>query len=287
MSKSRDIVLGDGTSIPILYEDRNILAIDKPPGWMLAPSHWDRTGRNLQLALEACVLHRDYWARSRNVKFLRFVHRLDAETSGILLLAKSPGALSAYQKLFETRQIQKLYLAVVQGASGRKEWTCRLGLAPDPQLRGRMKPELEEGRGGDTFKDAETHFKLLGIQGDTTLLAVRPQTGRTHQIRVHLLAGGHSVIGDALYGAKPMKGNTGEFLGLRAVGIAYREPFTGKDVRIEAPVAEFLARFGFKTELASSLFVQWMDKPDNPPASTHESVALAKHQRHRNPNCGR
>ncbi len=82
MSKSRDIVLADGTSIPILYEDRNILAIDKPAGWMLAPSHWDWTGHNLQLALalEAGLKEREFWASSRNLKFLHFVHRLDAET---------------------------------------------------------------------------------------------------------------------------------------------------------------------------------------------------------------
>src|SRR5512146_1142196 len=101
MANASEIELGDGTRIRILYEDRSVLAIDKPPGWMLAPSSWDRTGRNLQRALESGVAARDFWARSRNLRYLRFVHRLDAETSGVLLLAKSVGALKAYQQMFE------------------------------------------------------------------------------------------------------------------------------------------------------------------------------------------
>lgn len=254
MSKSRDIVLGDGTSIPILYEDRNILAIDKPPGWMLAPSHWDRTGRNLQLALEACLMDRDFWASSRNLKYLRFVHRLDAETSGILLLAKSPGALTAYQRLFESRQIQKLYLAVVQGIPKRTEWTCRLGLAPDPQAHGRMKPEPKAGGRPEVYKAAETYFKVLAGHGNTSLLAVRPLTGRTHQIRVHLAECGHPVVGDPLYGSKPIDKGARAPLGLRAVGLAYREPFIGKSVQIEAPVPDFLGIFGFQKTPVSSLW---------------------------------
>ena len=82
MAKPDYIELGRDLCIPILYEDRSVLAIDKPAGWMLAPNTWDRTGRNLQLALESSVREGEYWARSRNLKFLRFLHRLDADTSG-------------------------------------------------------------------------------------------------------------------------------------------------------------------------------------------------------------
>lgn len=117
MAKAREIELADGTRIPILYEDRSVLAIDKPPGWMLAPTSWDRTERNLQRALESSVAAGDFWARSRNLKYSRFVHRLDAETSGVLLLAKSVGTLKAFQRLFETRRMKKVYLAVVQGST--------------------------------------------------------------------------------------------------------------------------------------------------------------------------
>src|ERR1700691_5946207 len=100
---------------------------------MLAPDWWDRTGRNLHLALQSSLTAGDFWARSRNLKFLRYVHRLDADTSGILLFAKSRGALDACAKLFETRAMEKIYLAVVEGVPKQNEWTCQLALAPDPK----------------------------------------------------------------------------------------------------------------------------------------------------------
>src|SRR5438046_2988088 len=115
MAKPDRIELPEGTVIPILYEDRSVLAIDKPAGWLLAPDSWNKTGRNLQLALRSSIEAGDFWAHARNLKFLRFVHRLDAETSGVLLLVKSPGAVPAYSALFESRAVKKIYLAVVEG----------------------------------------------------------------------------------------------------------------------------------------------------------------------------
>src|SRR5438477_2063753 len=100
MAKPDRIELPEGTVIPILYEDRAVLAIDKPAGWLLAPDSWDRTSRNLQLALMSSIRGGDYWARSRNLQFLRFAHRLDADTSGVLLLVKNSGAVQAYSRLF-------------------------------------------------------------------------------------------------------------------------------------------------------------------------------------------
>src|SRR5438128_9176077 len=114
MAKPQQIELGDGTIIPILYEDRSVLAIDKPAGWLLIPTSWERTARNLQLAIESSIAAGDFWAKSRNLKFLRFVHRLDAETTGVLLLGKSAGAMPVYSQLFEGREVEKVYLAVVE-----------------------------------------------------------------------------------------------------------------------------------------------------------------------------
>src|SRR5574340_144471 len=115
MPKPAYIELPTGERIAILYEDRAVLAIDKPPGWMLAPVSWQKTSRNLQAALMSSVAARDFWARSRGLKYLRFVHRLDADTSGVLLLAKSPGAVRTLGALFESREMEKLYVAVVCG----------------------------------------------------------------------------------------------------------------------------------------------------------------------------
>ena len=239
MAKPSHIELPDGTRIPILYEDRSVLAIDKPAGWLLVPDSWERTGRNLQLALTSSLKLGDFWARSRNLKFLRFVHRLDADTSGVLLLAKSPGALQALSKLFEARRVEKSYLAAVRGIPGEKTWTCRLRLAPEKKAIGRMKVDQRAG------KDAETHFTVLQTRKDSALIEARPTTGRTHQIRVHLATAGHAVIGDPLYGPKDVM-QPGRELALRAVALAYCDPFQKTQVRIQAPNSEFKKRFGFE-----------------------------------------
>src|SRR5690242_17749671 len=104
---------------------------------MLVPYNWDKTGRNLQLAISSAVLGCAFWARSRNLRFLRYVHRLDAETSGVLLFAKSPGAVRSYGDLFESRRMRKRYLAVVRGNPKRDQWVCQANLGPDPKEHGR------------------------------------------------------------------------------------------------------------------------------------------------------
>jgi RluA family pseudouridine synthase len=200
MSKPNYAELPNGERIPILYEDRSVLAIDKPAGWMLVPFNWQKTSRNLQAALTSSIAARDFWARSRGLKYLRFVHRLDADTSGVLLLAKSPGAVRTLGALFESRRMEKTYLAVVLGVPNAREWTCRLKLAPDPAAVGRMRVDARHG------KEAETHFRVLQSNGGMTLIEVLPVTGRTHQIRVHLAESDHPVVGDPLYGPPPAEG---------------------------------------------------------------------------------
>jgi RluA family pseudouridine synthase len=236
VAKPSFIELPTGEQIPILYEDRAVMAIDKPRGWMLVPFSWQKTGRNLQAALASSIAARDFWARSRNLKFLRCVHRLDAETTGILLLAKSPGAVDTFGNLFESRRMAKIYLAVVRGLPGRNEWTCRLKLAPDPRSRGRMKVDARHG------KDAETHFRVLQPGEHSTLVEAHPVTGRTHQIRVHLAESGVPVVGDELYGPQPARGIN---LGLRAAGLSYTDPFTKRRIDIRAPIEAFCREYGF------------------------------------------
>jgi len=235
MAKSNFIELPGCEPIPILYEDRSVLAVDKPPGWMLAPVAWQNTSRNLQAAIESSIAAHDFWARSRGLKFLRHVHRLDADTSGVLLFAKSPGAVEKFFDLFESRQMEKTYLAVTVGEPEENEWTCQLKLAPDKKRFRKMKVD---GRFG---KESETRFKLLETRGRFSLIEAKPITGRTHQIRVHLAEAGLPIVGDELYGKS--KGNLP--LGLRAVRLGYLDPFTKKRVEIHAPVENFLKEFGF------------------------------------------
>lgn len=262
MAKPNHIELSDGDIIiPILYEDRSVLAIDKPAGWMLAPDSWDRTGRNLHLALQSSLNAGDFWARSRNLRYLRFVHRLDAETTGITLFAKSAGALRAYSELFETRRVEKTYLASVHGIPKPKQWTCELPLIADPGMKGRMKVVTQKMRSAlqakqnlsdqpdaAVEKDAETHFTVLqtSTASNTALIEARPTTGRTHQIRVHLAAAEHPVVGDPLYGTDlPAASKGRQQLALRAVKLAFRDPFQKRMIRIQAPTNEFLKTYGW------------------------------------------
>src|SRR5580693_3713156 len=113
MAKPNSIELPDCHPIRILYEDRTAIAVDKPPGWMLVPHTWQRTDWNLQAAITSSIAVGDFWARSRNLKFLRHIHRLDADTTGVLLFGKSPGALETFSDLFEGRKMEKTYLAIV------------------------------------------------------------------------------------------------------------------------------------------------------------------------------
>ena len=236
MPRPNAIQLGDELTIPILYEDRSVIAIDKPAGWMLVPYNWDRTGRNLQLAISSSILGGEFWARSRNLKFLKHIHRLDAETTGVLLFAKSPGALQTYSDLFESRSMKKRYLAVARGEPKKDAWVCDLKLGPDPKENGRHKVDP---RG----KDAETHFKVLEKRDGLALIESRPVTGRTHQIRLHLTSAGLPIVGDTMYGAPEDRGRKTATMGLRAVGLEYTDPFTRRTIRIEAPQEEFIGQF--------------------------------------------
>ena len=235
MAKPKFIELPGCEPIPILFEDRSVIAIDKPRGWMLVPHSWRLTNWNLQAAIDSSIRADDFWAKSRNLSFLRNVHRLDADTSGVLLFAKSPGAVDTYSDLFEDRRMDKMYIAVVAGVPRENEWVCRLPLAPDPKKFGSMKVDFKEG------KECETKFRVLRKKGRFTLIEASPLTGRTHQIRVHLAESGTPIMCDELYG----RVEKGFRLGLRAVRLAYFDPFTKKRVDIHAPTETYLKEYGF------------------------------------------
>ena len=237
MARPNCIQLFKEEPIPILYEDRSILAIDKPAGWMLVPFSWQRTNRNLQAAIQSSIGAGHFWARSRAIRFLKYIHRLDAETTGILLFAKSQGALDSYGNLFEQREMEKIYLAMTDVEPKQAAWTCRLKLGPDPEQHGLMRVDKQG-------KEAETAFRVVASANGVHLIEARPSTGRQHQIRIHLAESGCPIVADEIYGRAE-----DALMGLRAVGLAYRDPFTRKPVAIRAPVAEFLEYFGFASDV--------------------------------------
>jgi len=241
------IELTNGEQIPILYEDRSVIAVDKPADWMLVPTTWQRTQHNLQAAIESAIAAGQFWARSRNLKFLRYIHRLDAETTGVLLFGKTPGAVRSYSELFESRRMEKLYLAVVESVPKQSDWVCRDSVGEESSSPKRMKIDPRHG------KPAETHFKVVGAAGGRALIEARPVTGRTHQIRVHLAHAGVPVFGDPLYGRAL------DAMALRSVMLAYRDPFTRKQVCVKAPLEEFLKSYNFSRDIIES--AKWTNTP--------------------------
>lgn len=244
--KTSFIELGTGEQIPILYEDRSVIAVDKPAGWMLVPTTWQRTQRNLQAAIESSIAAREFWARSRNLKFLRYVHRLDAETSGVLLFGKTPGAVRSYGELFESRRMEKVYLAVIECVPKQSQWVCREKIGEQTSSPKRMKVDARNG------KPAETHFKVLATGERGTLVEARPVTGRTHQIRVHLAHSASAIVGDALYGTARKT----DAMALRSIMLSYRDPFTRKTVCVKAPVDDFLRTYSFAPNEVG--FAEWI-----------------------------
>jgi len=249
--------------VDVLYEDRAFLAINKPAGLIAAPESWSRTRRNLMLYLQEGIQRRAYWAVSRGIRWIKNVHRIDADTSGILLLAKTPAALDRMSELWERREVEKEYIALVEkslaqpppavcrlsvtrvtfkrhavetrpapcfrgtGGEGVASFQIARGIAPHPKREGLMVIDDKRGKPAQTFVSLREQFS------HHALLSVKPVTGRTHQIRIHLASVGLPIVSDPLYGSG--RGGPMPRLGLHAARLRFVHPFTHRPVEIEAP----------------------------------------------------
>ena len=182
-------VLADPGELTILYEDADALAVDKPAGQTVHPS-----GRHLAGTLIQEV-HARYSEGGELGVPIRLCHRIDKETSGVVLLGKGERAHRRIRKQFERRMIEKEYLALVHGVPERDSGTIELALGPAHASQVRMKIAVQEGG-----QPARTDWRVLERRAGFALVSCLPLTGRQHQIRVHLAAIGHPIVGDKLYG---------------------------------------------------------------------------------------
>ena len=175
----------------IIYEDDDLLVIDKPAGLPIhpAPGHYSHTLVNAILAYLPSLPESDDSLRPG------IVHRLDKDASGVMVVAKNSVAQANLINQFKTRSVVKAYLVLVKGRLTPDEGVIEAPIGRDPRNRKRM-AVVAEG------KEARTQYYVIKHVGDYTLVEVRPETGRTHQIRVHLSAIGYPVVGDSVYGVK-------------------------------------------------------------------------------------
>ena len=211
----------------VRFEDEHLLVVDKPAGVVTHPSAGHRTGTLVHGLLARAIAGGDDPTRPG------IVHRLDRDTSGLLVVARSPRAHRRLQRLLRERRVDRRYLALVHGPAP-PALTIARPVGRDPRARTRMSASAPAGR------EAVTHVRRLEEIGPYALVEARLETGRTHQIRVHLEAEGMPVAGDPVYGRRRDDLGVGRQF-LHAARLSFPHPETGEPVEVESPLPPDLA----------------------------------------------
>jgi len=245
----------------VLFEDETLLVIDKPANLPVHPA-----GKYYFNTLLVHLRSQGYTAPMDANKEFYLVHRIDKETSGILVLTKTSETSAHLCDQFSGRTVKKTYLAIVKGVPKEKEFTVKFPLGRDPQSKIRLKmTHIEEANGG---LNAETEFKCLDSFSGYSLIECHPHTGRQHQIRIHLALSGYPIVGDKLYGLTESEAYTLfedpylkdgalermispetqaklilERHALHAHAIDFIHPVTNKSLRLQAPLTKDLVDF--------------------------------------------
>lgn len=250
--------------LDVVYEDKHLAVINKPAGMMVhAGAGESDDARNSNTLVNALLFH--FNALSSTGGDLRpgIVHRLDKETSGLIIVAKNDAAHAKLAELFSTRQVRKTYIALVHGWVERQKGTITAAISRDLVRRTRMTT-----RPAENSRSAVSHYEVIQRLdtrfGKFTLVRVRIETGRTHQIRVHMASIGHPVVGDTLYGAPAQLQDQAALQSgssraarrrieverhkldrnfLHAARLEFVHPITGKPLELEAPLPAELEAF--------------------------------------------
>jgi 23S rRNA pseudouridine1911/1915/1917 synthase len=219
----------DPTPVPILYRDEHLVVVSKPAGVITHPTASRRTGTLVNRLLGMGIP----LAAGGDPDRPGIVHRLDAGTSGLMVVASSEAAREKLAEMFRRHQVERTYFALVRGTPAHEEFLID---APLERHRARIKI------GAVTGREAATEIRVVERHDRSALVEARPRTGRTHQIRVHLAAVGHPILGDRAYGGG---GDEAKRLGLsrpflHSWRIAFDHPITGKRIELQAPLASDL-----------------------------------------------
>lgn len=214
--------------IDIIYEDKDIIVVNKPKGMVVHPANGNPDGTLVNAILAKC---KDSLSGIGGEIRPGIVHRLDKDTSGLLIIAKNDQAHINISKQIQDRKVIKKYIALVKGVIGENTATIDMPIARSTKDRKKMAVDPKG-------KEAITHYKVLQRYDKYTLLEIKIDTGRTHQIRVHMSYIGHPVVGDMQYSnGKNEFGIEGQML--HSKYLEFDHPITGKRLKLEAPLPEY------------------------------------------------
>jgi 23S rRNA pseudouridine1911/1915/1917 synthase len=214
--------------LDLLHEDRHVIVVNKPPGLLTIPSGPGRGEYEDTLLKRAREYARHKQGRGA---YAGVLHRLDRDTSGALAIALSREAHERGRELFRDHRFERRYLALVHGVATRAEGTIRARISSEYRA-GRRSAVGPQQRG----RDAVTHYKVVEALGTCSLVELTLETGRQHQIRIHLAELGHPVLGDAVYGPGATRGPSVPRVMLHAFTLAFPHPVTSRPVAVTAPM---------------------------------------------------